>query len=146
MADPIYPLTVYTFTVNIDGHTVVGGFSECSGLGLDNDVIEYRTGDDPPAMRKLPGLRKYTNLVLKRGYVKDLALYTWRQAVIAGTAGFRTTGEIVMNDENFKPALQWNFYGAWPSKLDGPGLNAKNNEVAVETLELVIERLEFKQL
>jgi phage tail-like protein len=143
MADA-YPLTVYSFTVNIDGKTVTGGFSECTGLTMDNDVIEYRTGIDPAHMRKLPGLRKFTNIVLKRGFVKDDTLYKWRKDVIDGKPGFRTHGSITLNGEDFKPVLQWDFYDAWPNKLEGPGLNAKNNEVAVETLEIVVERLEFK--
>jgi len=42
---------------------------------MENDVIEYRTGAEPAHMRKLPGLRKFANVVLKRGFVKDDTLY-----------------------------------------------------------------------
>ena len=58
----------------------------------------------------------------------------------------RGSGAIVLLSEDKKPVLRWEFFEAWPAKLDGPSLNAKNNEVAIETLELVVEKLEFKKL
>ena len=38
--------------------------------------------------------------------------------------------------------MRWNLTRAWPSKWTGPGLNAKNNEIAMETLELSHEGLD----
>ena len=38
---------------------------------------------------------------------------------------------------------RWNFYNAWPSKWDGPDLNAEGNDIAIETLELAHEGLEL---
>ena len=35
--------------------------------------------------------------------------------------------------------VRWNFINAWPTKWDGPHLNAKGNEIAVETLVLAHE-------
>ncbi len=143
--DPVYPFSVYRFAITIDGHEITGGFSECTGLTMDNDIIEYRTGSDPTHMRKLPGLRKFTNIVLKRGFIRDPKLYEWRKKVIEnGDGKYRTNGSVAIMGEDNQPALRWNFTGAWPNKLEGPGLNAKNNEVAVETLEIVVETLEFK--
>ena len=40
-----------------------------------------------------------------------------------------------------QPALRWNFREGWPCKWDGPAFNAKNNEVAIETLEIAHEGL-----
>ena len=33
--------------------------------------------------------------------------------------------------------MRWNFFEAWPTKWDRPDFNAKGNDVAIETLELV---------
>lgn len=143
---PDYPYTVYNFKVMV-ANQEVGGFSECTGLTSDNDTIEYRTGVDPfLSVRKLPGLRKYTNVVLKRGFTKDDYLWVWRKEVIEPKPGkkYRRDGMIVLLGEDKEEAIRWKFYDAYPSKLEGPALNAKNNEVAVETLELVVERLEFE--
>jgi phage tail-like protein len=38
--------------------------------------------------------------------------------------------------------VRWNFFEAWPSKFTHPDMSAKANDVAIETLELVVERLE----
>jgi phage tail-like protein len=37
--------------------------------------------------------------------------------------------------------MVWKFKRAWPCKWTGPGLNAKNNEIAMESLEICHEGL-----
>ena len=145
-SEPLYPFTVYNFQVLI-GTTDVGGFSECTGLTSDTDTIEYRTGTDPfLSVRKLPGMRKFSNIVLKRGFTKDLYLWTWRQRVLEPKPDdkYRQDGQIILVGEDKKAALKWSFFDAYPSKLEGPAFNAKNNEIAIETLELVVERWQFE--
>lgn len=138
-ADRNDPYSAFNFKVEIDGVTVAG-FSECSGLTTETDHIEYRTGPEDITVRKLPGLRKYTPIVLKRGYTSATELWEWRKKVTIGQTA-RCSGSITLLDENRKPALKWNFTAGWPSKWEGPTLNAKNNEVAIETLEIQHEGL-----
>lgn len=137
------PFGQFNFLIEIDGITRAG-FSEVSGLTSDTNVMEYRDGDEgPPAtVRKLPGLVKFTNIVLKRGYTTDTALWTWRQTVLDGVTQ-RTTGTITLLDEARNPALSWNFTAGWPVKLEGPGMNGKTSDVAVETLEIAHEGIEL---
>jgi len=40
--------------------------------------------------------------------------------------------------------MRWNFENAWINKIEGPGLNASNNEVAIENMELCHEGLSFE--
>src|SRR5258708_13232809 len=55
-----------------------GAFSEVGGLTADGDSVDYREGTDlQPNLRKLMGLRKFTNLTLKRGTTQDRALWQW---------------------------------------------------------------------
>jgi phage tail-like protein len=133
------PYSAFNFLVEIDGVTVAG-FSECSGLSNETDAIEYREGKEDITVRKLPGLVKYSNITLKRGFTQGKELWQWRKQVLDGKTQ-RQSGTITLLDEARKPALRWNFYNAWPRKLDGPTLNAKTNEVAIETLEIIHERL-----
>jgi phage tail-like protein len=135
------PYSNFNFRVDIDGITVAG-FSECSGLVTESDHIEYRTGEEDITARKLPGLRKYPNIVLKRGYTSATELWDWRKKVINGQTD-RRSGSITLLDEARKPALEWKFREGWPCKWEGPTLNAKNNEVAIETLEICHEGLEL---
>ena len=131
------PYSAFNFLVEIDGVTVAG-FSECSGLTTETDIIEYRNGDEDITVRKLPGLRKYTNISLKRGMTKSLDLWKWRQTVMQGKTE-RKAGTIILQDEARQQALKWEFKEGWPSKWEGPSLNAKNNEVSIETLEITCE-------
>jgi phage tail-like protein len=134
------PYGQFNFLVEIDG-VVKGGFSEASGLTTDTNMIEYREGaEQQGTTRKLPGLMKYNNIVLKRGWTKDKSLWDWRKKVIDGKTQ-RNSGSIVLLDEARNEALRWNFREGWPSKWEGPALNAKTSEVAVETLEICHEGL-----
>ena len=42
-------------------------------------VIEYRVGGEPNTVRKLPGLTKYANIVLRRGMTQNAELWSWRE-------------------------------------------------------------------
>ncbi|MHC4105205.1 MAG: phage tail protein, partial [Planctomycetota bacterium] len=55
----------YNFLVKIDGITRAA-FSECSGLSTDSEPIEYRDGSENITVRKIPGLKKYANISLKK--------------------------------------------------------------------------------
>lgn len=136
------PYGQFNFVVEIDG-VVQGGFSEASGLTTDTNLIEYREGNEITTTRKLPGLMKYNNIVLKRGWTRDRALWDWRKKVIDGKTE-RQSGSIVLLDEARNPALRWNFREGWPSKWEGPALNAKTSEVAIETLEIAHEGIELE--
>ncbi len=136
------PYASYNFLVEIDGVTVAG-FSECSGLNSESDVIEYRNGDAENTPIKLRGMKKFTNISLKRGFSDNKDLWDWRKKVMDGRTE-RQAGAIVLQNEAREDALRWTFKEGWPCKWEGPSLNAKNNEVAIETLEICHEGLEFE--
>ena len=133
------PYGQFNFLIEIDG-VVKGGFSEASGLTTDTNVIEYRDGNEITTVRKLPGLMKYNNIVLKRGWTNDRSLWEWRKKVIDGKTQ-RVSGAIVLKDEARNDALRWKFREGWVTKYEGPTLNAKNNEVAINSIEIAHEGL-----
>lgn len=135
------PYESFNFLVVIDGVTVAG-FSECSGLTTETDPIEYRIGNEPLTVRKLPGLKKFSNITFKRGYTDSKELWNWRKLVMDGKTK-RQSGSVVLLNEARSEALRWNFREAWPRKWEGPTMNAKNNEVAIETLEICVEDIEL---
>lgn len=137
------PYKGFNFLVEIDGITVAG-FSECSGLTTRTDVIEYREGADKRnSVRKLPGLTHYDAIVLKRGLTQDKSLWKWRQSIVNGVIDRRNLS-IVLLDDARQPQASFKIADGWPSKWEGPALNAKANEVAIETLEIVHEGLDFE--
>ena len=122
-----------------------GIFQECSGGDITTEPIEYREGGyKNNTVRKMPGLTKYGNIVLKWGITADRQLYDWYHTVTQGEVE-RKDGSIVLFDSRFSEAARWNFVGAWPTKYDAPDFNSTGTEVAVETLELAIEGLERVQ-
>jgi phage tail-like protein len=133
------PYKVFDFLVEIDGVTRAG-FSEVGGLESETAVIEYRTGNED-LVRKLPGLTKFADIVLRRGVSKDRELWDWRQSIVDGNLD-RRNGSIVVLDDQRNEVVRWNFMSGWPCKWQGPALNAKTNEVAIETLEIAHEGLE----
>jgi phage tail-like protein len=141
------PYGGYNFEIVIngisdDGTAVKGSFAEASGLEVDIQPIEYRNGAEDITMRKIPGLKKFPNIVLKRGILGDVALWNWIQEAMDGKVN-RTEGSVVLLDENKQEVMRWNFKRGWPCKWTGPGLNAKNNEIGMETLEICHEGLQL---
>jgi phage tail-like protein len=138
------PFTAHHFLVQIDGVTVAG-FQECSGLGIEVTVIEYRNGNEQANVRKLPGLIKYQNITLKRGYTRGRELWDWFTTVLHGRAE-RKAGSISLLAEDRSVAARWEFREAWPCRYEGPVFSARGNDVAIETLELVVESLELEDI
>ncbi len=136
------PLENFRFRVEIEG-IVQAGFTECSGLGSHIEVVEIREGGDATsATRKVPGRVTYPDIVLKWGVTTSRELYNWHQAVINGQLQ-RKNGSVVLLDSERQEVVRWNFSNAWPSKFDGPALNAKGNDVAIESLTITCERQEL---
>jgi len=141
-----YPYPAYNFVVsvtNIDsGATVSGSFSEVSGLQVEVTPIEYRDGTDDTTVRKVRGLRKMSNITLKRGITGHVGFWRWILAGLNGDAQ-RQQGYIALLNEDKTEVMRWNFKQAWPTKYTGPSMNAKNNEIAIETLEIAVEDIKI---
>jgi phage tail-like protein len=135
--DPFYN---FNFLVEIDG-IARAAFHEVSGFDSTIDVIEHREGGDNTTPRKLPGMTKHSNIVLKWGMTDDQDLYRWHRDTVRGNVQ-RRNGSIVLLDRRGQEVARWNFFNAWPAKWDGPDFNAEGNDVAIETLELAHEGVE----
>jgi phage tail-like protein len=130
------PLRNFRFRVeigNINAH-----FSEVTGFDISTDAIDYREGDEDTFVRKLPGLTKFGNVMLKRGVTDSIDLYNWYQDVVSGNVK-RELVTIVVLDEKGDDKARFEIREAWPMKYDPMDLNAKGNDVSIETLELVNE-------
>jgi phage tail-like protein len=136
-----YPIPVFHFTVEWGGSRV--GFSEVTGLTQENQVIEYRDGSFPEySSIKMPGMRKFSNVTLKRGVVKgDNQFFTWLSTVKLNTVVRRDLIISLLNEDH-KPVMVWKIMRAFPVKVEGPQLKASGNEVAIESIELAHEGIE----
>jgi len=133
------PYLNFNFMVEIAG-VIEAGFHECSGLDSTIDVIEHREGGQNTTPKKLPGLTKFSNIVLKRGVYDELALYNWHKSSIEGPPD-RKDGSIIVYSRQGEEVARWTFFRGWPTKYSGPALSAEGNDVAIESLEVAHEGL-----
>lgn len=135
------PYAQYNFLLEIEDVTSAG-FTEVGGISMESEIIEYREGNERAAMRKLPGMMKFGNITLKRGYTQNTELWDWRKTTLDGLT-VRKAGAIILRDEAGEPKLRWEFKEGWVSKYEGPALNATANEAAIESCEIVVENVEL---
>lgn len=136
-----WPIPQFHFKVKLGDKGEIS-FQEVSGLDTEYDVIEYRAGDSKEfSTVKMPGLKKVTEITLKKGMFKgDSKLYEYFASVKMNTVA-RQTVTIQLLDESHEPLFTWTLNNAFPKKVSGASLNAKTSEAAVETLTLVHEGL-----
>ena len=130
------PYKNYRFLLEIDG-LVQAGFKEVTIPDSSQDPIEYREGSDQPTVRKIPGLIKYGNISLKVGLTDSMELYAWRKLVEDGnTDEYYKNMAIILIDEQGESKSRWEFSNAWPTKYDAPDLNATDNNIAIESIDV----------
>src|SRR5688500_6827021 len=127
------PYTGYNFEVVVagvseDGTAVRGSFSEAMIGDTSMDPIEYRNGSESLTVRKIPGLIKFANITLKRGYTGDLAFWNLVVEAMNGLVR-RTQGSVIIIDENRNEVMRWNFRRVSPCKSTSTNITANNNEM-----------------
>ena len=151
------PFPSYYFEVEIEGQ--VYPFKSCSGLKVEQAVVEIEEGGFNGTVHKLPGRTKYSNIVLKMGFCgADSPLYQlkrrhmndnaitsnpsdaipgWQTHPAGGGKG-RFSGTITQKGPNGAVA-KWAFRAGWITKWEGPDLDAGKNEVSIESIEIAHE-------
>ena len=134
------PVPVHHFMVDWGGARI--GFTEVSGLEVEAQTIEYREGSSPTySVTKMPGLKKYSNVTLKRGiFEHDNDFADWFGTIASNTVERRDV-TISLLDHEHNPTMTWRLRNAWPAKLVGPTLDATSSAVAIEELQIAHEGL-----
>ncbi len=143
----VNPYPQFNFTVDL-GQGIRAGFQECSNIGMEMTVVEYRNGNEPTNnVRKITGLNKASDVTLKRGAIGVLDLYGWLNDIRNGTTnGVRNVTVNLMSEDktNTSPVLTWRLLNARIIKYVSGPMNAKGTDVAMEELTLTYERLEME--
>lgn len=142
------PYVQFNFLVDLGTGTTDGpqaGFQECSGIGMEVTVAEYRNGNEKEnSVRKITGLNKSTDVTLKRGVIGSLNLYQWLNDIRNGDQTAYRNVVIQLQNENHTQVVQeWKLLRARIIKHTSGPLNAKGTDVAMEELVLAYERLEM---
>ncbi|MEZ5040915.1 MAG: phage tail protein [Saprospiraceae bacterium] len=140
-----WPVPKFYFKVTI-GNIGEMAFQEVSGLDSEIDIIEYRAGNSVDfSTVKMPGLRKVSDISLKKGMFKDdTVLLDYFMGVSMNTIKQETV-TIQLLDEEHYPMFTWTLKNAFPLKVTSTDLNAQNNEVAIDELVLSHEGLSFEK-
>lgn len=145
------PYGAFNFLVQLGGvqgdgslGTIVGGFSDCSGLGTEVSYSEYRNGNEVfNTTRKVHNTHKTDDVTLKRGIVGSTDLFAWLKQVRDGLADTRTV-YIYLLDEARNTVATFTLRNAQPKRWTGPTLAAKGGgDVAMEELHLTHEGIEY---
>jgi phage tail-like protein len=143
------PYVQFNFLVDLgDGNTdgPQAGFQECSNIGMEVTVAEYRNGNEKEnSVRKITGMNKATDVTLKRGVIGSLNLYQWLNDIRNGNQNALRNVVVHLQNEDHSAIVQtWKLMRARIIKhVSGP-MNAKGTDVAMEELTLAYERLEME--
>jgi phage tail-like protein len=150
------PLPAYSFFVTLDPadaylppaqaalvpHVAAGAFQEVKGLGADLEVLPYAEGGVNAFVHQLPVRHSWTRIALRVGLVRDSSLFSWYQAGLTQSLGARRDGSILLVTPAGVPAVAWTFRAGLAVKWTGPDLNAMQNAVAIEGLEIAHQGIE----
>ena len=137
------PLVGFHFGIELQG-VITGYFTECTGVGSENEVVEHKVVDEKGReyIHKIPGRLKWENVTLKRGLTSDLQFWEWRDKIVHGLVkDNRKNGSIIMFDQQFTEVARWNFENAWPVKITGPQPKTDSNEYGIEELTICHESI-----
>ena len=80
----------------------------------------------------------WTNLTLKKGVGVGTALWDWHYGFVEGRGDAATARSCCSNEQHL-PSNIWFFRRGLPVKYTGPSLNATQNNVAIEAIEIAHE-------
>ncbi len=143
----------FHYSVTIDGFPNLT-FTEASGLQAELTTEDVIVGGRNNNVYKLPLRVKHSNLVLKRAFnTKIIAgavsqnneLYTtWLNDILHKEGNFDTPIKlknisVILEDPQGEKLMSWDIVGAYPVKWLISNYNAKENTVAIETIEFVYQ-------
>lgn len=136
-----YPLPRFQYQVDWGGAKL--NFTEVTGMDQQVEVIEYRQSDSKDFSKiKMPGLRKYSNITLKRGkFEGDFDYNDWIDQISNERVNGRRDVVIRLMNEKHEPVAVWKATRCFPIKITAPDLKSDANEVAIETIEIAHEGL-----
>jgi phage tail-like protein len=134
-----YPLPRFHYQVDWGGVKI--SFTEVTGMDQQVEVIEYRHSDSKDFSKiKMPGMRKFSNITLKRGkFEGDFDYNNWLDSIANDRTGQRRDVVVRLMNEKHEPVAVWKAARCFPVKVAAPDLKSDANEVAIESMEIAHE-------
>ena len=106
------------------------------------DIEEYMEGGVNDRVLKFPTRVQWGKLTMKKGLIKEMALWEWIHGFTEGKV-VRKDGVITLLNEEGLAQTVWKFERGLPAKYSGPQLNATDNSLAFESIEIEHEGLQL---
>lgn len=121
-------------------------FSKVSGLSSHIETHSLNEGGQNLYTHRLPKRIQYDNLVLERGMAIGSMLVAEFNATMSLFKFNPSNVLVTLLDESGSPISGWLFMTAYPVKWTVSELNAEQNQVVVETMELAYQRMQAIRL
>ena len=119
-------------------------WTSVSGIDQKFDVVTYQSADHFNFKTQVPGMAKWSNIVLQRAVTQEDAAATmkWLKGF---TMKHSPKGKGTMKIEGYTawgdPGGEWTFTGVWPVEWSGPSLDTSQSKPATEKLTLAHDGL-----
>lgn len=137
-----YPPVGFHFKVEVSGLSSNADdvrFTEVSGLSMEIGTEEVPEGGENRFTQKYPTKVKYPELVLKRGLLSSSEILTWIEDCVENLEIEPKDLFVKLLNEEHEPLLTWHIVKAYPTKWAVTDLNASNNAVVIESLQLAYQ-------
>jgi len=133
-----YPPVGFHFKVEFQG---IGNdndvrFQSVGGLNVEYDTESIKEGGENRHEHKLPTRTKFSDLSLKRGMLTDSSVINWCKKALFDREFKPVQIIITLLNPEHQPLKTWKVNNAWPRKWAVSDLNASENSIVIETLEL----------
>lgn len=119
-------------------------FQSVSGLSIEYDTESFKEGGENRFEHKLPVRTKYADLSLKRGMLTDSKVVEWCLKAFENREFQPVQVNVLLLNENHQPIKRWEVIDAWPKKWSVSDLNAQENGLVIETLDLAYKYFNVK--
>jgi phage tail-like protein len=126
----------YQVKFDISPNTNDARFQAVSGLSVEYDYESFKEGGENRFEHKLPVRTKYADLVLKRGMLINSEVINWFFDAFRDRIFKPTDISVILMNEKGQPLRTWKVASAIPKKWQASDLNANDNAVVIETMEL----------
>jgi phage tail-like protein len=130
------PYRAYSFKLLIQGVTQ-GHFTQCSGLGIKVDAIQYREGTG--ITHFVAGQPEYTPVTLQYGVTDSRELWDWITASVNGKVDRKTIQLLMMDSDGITEKLRYSLKSAFPIQWSAASLDAGSSLIAIEKMTFVYE-------
>ncbi|NEQ75372.1 MAG: phage tail protein [Okeania sp. SIO2C9] len=117
-------------------------FQKVSGISAEIETTDIREGGENIFRHRLPNHVTYNNLILERGMVIGSPLNVEFNVAMSTMEFAPSNVLVILLNEDTAPLAGWLFQRAYPVKWSISDLDANNNAIVIDTMELAYARFQ----